>query len=257
LIAKADPIISGKGNPYAVRLNSSNAQDAGIIAELALKRLLAKRIAFMTQNDAYGNGAQAVMEAEMAKLSTDYTIVATEKFPFTQTDFRVALANVKAANPDAVIAINASQSSGMPALIKQYRQANIGAQFVGTTGVIAATTIKVAGDAANGVLSADIYFPDVKPFSDIPENVKFVKLYEELHGGKPDKLPALGALAVQVWAQAVERVQSLDRVKVAEAIRGQSFDNTIFGKVRFQKDGQLLSNYSIYTVKDQKMVVSE
>ena len=31
-VAKADPILSGEGNPYAVRINSSNAQDAGVIA---------------------------------------------------------------------------------------------------------------------------------------------------------------------------------------------------------------------------------
>jgi branched-chain amino acid transport system substrate-binding protein len=60
-ISKADQILSGAGNPLAIRLNSSNAQDGRVIAE-HLARSGAKRIAFLTQNDAYGNGAQAAIE---------------------------------------------------------------------------------------------------------------------------------------------------------------------------------------------------
>ena len=44
-ISKADQILSGAGNPLAIRLNSSNAQDGRVIAE-HLARSGAKRIAF-------------------------------------------------------------------------------------------------------------------------------------------------------------------------------------------------------------------
>src|SRR5882757_426113 len=33
-VSKADPIVSGQGNPYAVRLNSSNGQDGAVIADI-------------------------------------------------------------------------------------------------------------------------------------------------------------------------------------------------------------------------------
>ena len=256
MVSKADQIISGSGNPYAIRLNSSNALDSGIIAEIAVKRLGGKRIAFMTENDAYGNGAQTVIEAAIEKLG-GAQVVHVEKFPLTQTDFRVALANVKNANPDVVITIDASSAAGMPALLQQFSQAHISAKLVGATGTLAATTIKVAGEAATGAYSADIYFPYVEPFASIPENQQFVQLYKAKFGVPPDKLPALGAMAVQIWAQAVERVQSLDRVKVAKAIRGGTFDHTIFGKVSFQDDGQMRSNYSVYIVRDGQMAVME
>ena len=37
-ISKADPILSGEGNPLAVRLNSSNSQDGAVIANYIANR---------------------------------------------------------------------------------------------------------------------------------------------------------------------------------------------------------------------------
>ena len=144
-ISKADQILSGAGNPLAVRLNSSNAQDGRVIAE-HLARSGAKRIAFLTQNDAYGNGAQAAIEAELKGLNHAYEKAAEERFPFAQADFRVALTNVRGANPDAVVAINANEGLGMPALIRQARQMRIRGELVTAVGTIAPRVIAVAGE---------------------------------------------------------------------------------------------------------------
>jgi branched-chain amino acid transport system substrate-binding protein len=255
-VSKADPILSGEGNPYAIRINSSNALDAAVLARYIVQTSGAKRVGFLTQNDAYGNGAQSVLEQEMGKLGK-YENVVTEKFPFKQTDFRVQLANVKQARPDVVVAINASESSGMPALIQQYRQAGIEAKLVCAVGTILPTVFKVAGDAVNGVVSADIYFPDLEPFSKIPENIAFVEAYRKAHGENPDKGAALGAAALQVWARAVEATKSLDRKTVAEAIRGKSLKGTLFGDVSFAPNGQMQSRHTLFRVVDGKSMKLE
>ena len=249
-VSKADPIVSGQGNPYAVRMNSSNGQDGAILARYMIETKGAKRIGFLTQNDAYGNGAQQVIEAEMKKLGKPFETVVVEQFPFKQTDFRVQLANVANANPDVVVAINASESSGMPALIQQYRQAGIKAELIGAVGTILPTVFKVAGAAVTGVVSADIYFPDLPPFDSIPENVAFVKAYKDAHGELPDKGAALGALALQVWAKAVEKTKSLERKTVAEAIRGKTIEGTLIGTVSFAENGQSQLKHTLFRVAD-------
>ena len=75
---------------------------------------------------------------------------------------------MKAANPDAIIVTNSSNSSGLPAMVEQYRQADLKSAFVGAVGIMLPTVFKVAGDANNGIVSADIYFPDLPPFNAIP-----------------------------------------------------------------------------------------
>ena len=246
-VSKADPILSGEGNPLAVRLNSSNSQDGAVIANY-IANSNAKRIAFLTENDAYGNGAQESIEAELKKLNYSYKKVAEEKFPFTQADFRVALTNVRAANPDITLAINANEGLGMPAIIRQAKQARLGGKLVTAVGTVAPSVLSVAGDAAQGLIGADIYFPDVEPFASNPANKRFVAKNQELFKYTPDKFMALGATALQVWAMAANDVKSLDREAIAKRIRGGSFKGTVFGDITFEPNGQMKSRHYIFTV---------
>ena len=256
-ISKADPILSGEGNPLAVRLNSSNSQDGAVIAAYIANRAKAKRVAFMTQNDAYGNGAQASIEAELKKLGHAYEKVAEEKFPFTQADFRVAITNVRAANPEVTVFINASEGLGMPAMIRQARQARLGGEVVAAVGTIAPSVISVAGEAANGVVGADIYFPDVEPFASNPVNQRYIAKVQQMHKLTPDKFMALGAASLQVWAQAANELKTLDREAIGKRIRGGTFKDTILGDMSFAPNGQLATRHYIFAIKDRKMAVEK
>jgi branched-chain amino acid transport system substrate-binding protein len=255
-ISKADPILSGEGNPLAIRLNSSNSQDGAVIANYIANIAKATRVAFLTENDAYGNGAQAAIEGELKKLNHAYEKVAEEKFPFVQADFRVALTNVRAAKPDITVAINANEGLGMPALIRQARQSRLPGLLVAAVGTIAPSVIQVAGDSSEGLIGADIYFPNVEPFASNPQNKEFVAKTEEMFKYTPDKYMALGAASLQVWAMAANEVMSLDKEPVARRIRGGTFKETIFGEATFEPNGQLRSTHYLFTVKDQKLVVN-
>jgi branched-chain amino acid transport system substrate-binding protein len=251
-VSKSDLILSGETNPNAVRINSSNGFDAGVIAKYVVEKLKAKKVAFLTQNDVYGNGFQTAVEAEFKKLNFAGEVTMTEKFAFKDTDFRVQLTNLKGANPDAIIVTNSSNSSGLPAMVEQYRQADIKSAFVGAVGIMLTTVFKVAGDANNGIVSADIFFPDLPPFTSIPSSTAFVAAYTKAYGVAPDKSAALGAAAVQVWAKAVEATKSLDRKTVAAAIRGQAVKDTVFGDVQFLPNGQMQPRYVVFKVVDGK-----
>jgi branched-chain amino acid transport system substrate-binding protein len=253
--ASADAILSGEGNPLAVRLNASNSQGGAAVAAVIANKLKAKRVAFLTQNDAYGNGTQGSIEAELKRLGYAYEKVAEEKFPFTQSDFRVALTNVKAANPDVTVAINANEGLGMPALIRQSRQIRLPGQLLAALGTVAPSVISVAGDAANGLMGTDIYFPDVEPFASNEVNRKFVAKTKEMFNYTPDKFMAVGAFALQVWAMAANELKTLDKEPLAKRIRGGSFKDTIFGDATFESNGQLKSRIYTFSVQEQKIVV--
>ncbi|KAA2214044.1 ABC transporter substrate-binding protein [Teichococcus oryzae] len=253
-ISKADQILTGGGNPLAIRLNSSNAQDGRVIAE-HLKATGAARIAFLTQNDAYGNGAQASIENELKAIGHNYTKVGEERFPFAQADFRVALTNIRSSNADAVVAINANEGSGLPALIRQARQMRLRGELVTAVGTVAPSVIQVAGEAANGIIGADIYFPKVEPFASNPVNQDFVRRAEEKIRYSPDKFMALGAASLQIWASAANELGTLEREKIANRIRGGRFAGTVLGDVTFSPEGQLASRHQLFTVREGRIEV--
>jgi branched-chain amino acid transport system substrate-binding protein len=251
-VSKSDLILAGESNPLAIRINSSNGFDAAVIAKYVVETLKAKTVSFLTQNDVYGNGFQTAVEAEFKKLNFVGQVVSTEKFAFKDTDFRVQLTNLKTTNPDAIVVTNSSNSSGLPAMVEQYRQADLKSSFVGAVGIMLPTVFKVAGDANNGVVSADIYFWNLPPFTSIPENTSFVAGFKKAYGVEPDKSAALGAAALQVWARAAEATKSLDRKTVAEAIRGKTIKGTVFGDATFLPNGQLQPRYVLFKVVDGK-----
>lgn len=220
MISKADTILTSASNPLAIRLNSANVQDAAIIVSYLSKRMTTGRIVFVTENDAYGNGAQQGVEAEIKKAGLAYQTAATLKFPFAQTDFRVELTSIHDAKPDAVISFNANEGAGLPAFLQQYARANVGAPVICSVGTVSPSVIETAGPAANGFVSADIYFPEAEPFASNPDSKRFVAQMQKQFKATPDKFMALGAASLQVWAKAAAKANSLDRKAVAEAIRG-------------------------------------
>ena len=260
-ISKADGILTSASNPLAIRLNSSNAQDAGVLVQYLGRTMKTGRttktgrIGFVTENDAYGNGAQQGIEAGFKAAGLPYEIATTQKFPFAQTDFRVEVTSLADAKPDTVIAIDANEGAGLPALMQQYAQAKVAAPLLCSVGTVSPSVIQTAGPAADGVVSADIYFPDTEPFASNPANQRFVAQMQTQFKLVPDKYMALGAAALQVWAKTANTVKSLDRKAVAEAIRGHAIPGTILGDASFAGNGQLQSSYAVFTVEAGKMVI--
>ena len=199
----------------------------------------------------------AGVEAELKKANWDYQVVSQQGFPFTATDFRVAVTALKDSKADAVMVTDSAASAGMPAFLQQYAQAQVGIPLIAAVGTVSPQVLDVAGPAANGVVSADIYFADVEPFASNPVNKAFVAALDKDGKVKADKFTALGAMALQSWAIAANQVKSLDKEKVAAAIRGKTLPGTIFGDATFAANGQLQARYFPVVVKDGKLVVSK
>ena len=256
-ISKADGILTSASNKLAIRLNSSNAQDSDVVAKYLAGKSKSGRIAFVTENDAYGNGAQAGIEAALKREGAGLEIATVQKFPFAQTDFRVEITSLQSAKSDRVVVINANEGAGLPAFIQQYAQAKMAVPLIASVGTVSPSVVETAGEAANGLVSADIYFPHAEPFASDPANKRFVAEMTKQFKQEPEKFGALGAAALQVWAHAANSVKSLDREKVATAIRGHDIPDTIFGTAHFAADGQLQPTYELFTVKGGKLVIGD
>ena len=256
-VAKNDDIMSGDTNPYPIRLNSANAQDGEPIAELLVDVLGAKRIAFLPQNDAFGEQVVDRIIEAAREHDPEIEVVAKASYPLAESDFRTPLETVRAANPDAVVVVNSAQASGLPALISQYAESGINAPLLASTAGLPPATLEVAGDAAEGILSADTYHPGLPPFSEAERSVKYIERHRAETGDDPEPLPTMAAAALDVWAQAVERAGTFERVAVAEEIRGGTFDETILGSTSLDESGQREVEFILLRVEDGVLTLVE
>lgn len=251
--AKVEQVLTG-ADKYAFKISPDNQADAEQIARLVVEELDAKSVLFMSQNDVYGASTQKAMQAEILKKRPDIKILGNELFQFQEVNFRNLLEKARSMAPDVIVVTNASQASGMAAMLQQAHEIELPAKIVVMQGGLTDVTVKAAGLSADGSYSAGFYFADKKPFSEIAENQAFIAAYEKEYGAKPDAMAASGYIGVQIWAEAVKRAGTTEREAVAKAMRGQSFKNTIWGEVEVNDNGQLSANYTLFTVKDGQRV---
>ena len=247
-IPQSSAIIGG-ADPDAIRLNAGNTVGGYVAAQYLSQDLGAKKVGMMLENDAYGDDAGNFLAKY---LPSGVDVVTKEKFDVTSTDFRVAISNLKAAHPDAVFSADASEAAGQPALMKQLGQAGLDVPYFAGLGTVSQTVVKLAGAGSEGTYSADLYFPDQEPWSTNEKNEAFVQAFKAKTGDLPNKYAALGAESVDVWAQAVKSAGTADREKIAAAVKGHSFDDTVLGSVKFTGQGQMVSDLYIFKVQGQK-----
>ena len=156
-----------------------------------------KRVALMysSNNDFTVSAAETFKEALVAQ---GIELVETQTFSDGDTNFQAQLTNVLAAKPEA-IALSALYKEGALVLI-QARQQGLDLPVMGGNGLNSPELMKIAGDAADGVLVGSPWFVG----KDDPDVQAFVKEYNERYGTDPDQFAAQAYDALGIFAQAAK-----------------------------------------------------
>ena len=183
-----------------------------------------KRVATITPNDDTGWWSIKVEKAYVEKLG--YQVVAQEFFERVLTDFGPMLLRILAQKPD-IISVNASPAGSVGLIIKQARELGFKGRFIHIGQV---DTSVVAGIAGKENIEGTWVHGYVQ--TPLPEKVKdwqerYTKKYGEWNATSIDFVnPAYAFIA------AVQKAQSLDPKKIAEALHTVEFEN-LWGKAHF------------------------
>lgn len=223
------------------RLNSDNSQDGASIAEYVSDTLGAKRIAYVSLQGAYGEGA---LKAIQDSLAPDVEIVNTYFAPAETTNFQSIVTSLNADNPDAVIFAIFGNAQPV-AFMRAYKQGGPGAPLLAAAGVLTESIAHSAGGAADGVISADLWLASI----DSEANESLKREYEARKGDVPecensplDKQVAITYAQVDLLAQAIAKAQSTDVQTVYETILEGNWELPQ-GTVTFRDDGQAIVGY--------------
>jgi urea transport system substrate-binding protein len=150
-------------------------------------------------------------------------VLASEFFPLDVTDFGPTLAKIQAARPDFIL--SALVGGAHISFYRQWAAAGIN------------KTVPIAGNfgdgneqillspaESDGIYAAYGYFQEIKS----PANEAFVNAYFRRFGGNAAPLTELAVMqytGFQLWAAAVKKANTTDRIKVIEALEtGLSYD---------------------------------
>ena len=183
--------------------------------------------------------------------------VATEFFPLDVTNFEPTIAKIQAAKPDFVW--SALVGGSHISFYRQWAAAGMNKKIpmASTTFAVGNEHIVLSPEECNGMLVCYNYFEGVKN----PQNTAFLERFHKRFGANYPNVTELAMGTYQgflLWAWAVKKANSVDRMKVIEALESGASIDAPSGKVTIDAETHhCILDVHIAEVKDKKLVVLE
>ena len=241
--AGPSPIAGAQCSPYFFSTSWQNDQQAEVVGKYASDKGF-KRIVAMAPNYQAGKDFVAGFKRHYK------TPLANEIYTsLTQQDYSAELAQVQAANPDAVFVF---YPGGLGVnFVKQYAQAGLKGKYpllnISTTDGI---NLPAQGDAALGAVLGTAWGPDFRN----PQNVKFVADFEAKFKRIPSQYAAQAYDSALLLDSAIAKVKGnvIDKKAFMAALKAADF-KSIRGDFKFNVNGYPIQDLHVFeVVKDDK-----
>jgi branched-chain amino acid transport system substrate-binding protein len=239
------PDVTASGYDRVFRLNSTTAMDAKDFDAVLTDKLKPTKVAVLAENSDFGRLTVTNMRTLFGS-----KLVAAENYEMTQNDFSTLVTKVKGSGAD-LVCIAGSNMEQYGNILRLMQELKVDAKRCVMPGILNSEGVRVAGNSAEGAISADIYVPTL----DNPLNKRFVAAYEAKFKETPEKIEVLGFESIWLLAKAMQKAGTADdTAKVAKVLHDEKWE-TPRGTVTFDKNGQAQSGALInLTVKNGKLI---
>lgn len=233
--------VTKNGCGFVIRVRANDIIQSKALVEYTRKTLNIDKIGVLYINDDFGKaGADRVV---LAIKEAGLEPVALETHNTQDKDFSAQLARLQ--NAGAKLTIMWTHDTEAALIVRQAQQLGLDMKFAGSTSLSEPSFVKLAGPAAEGVVSAN----DFVASNPDPAIQKFVKAYEAKYSMGPEIWAAAYYDATHLAAKAINAAGSSDPAKVREAFK--TVDHAgLLGKYRCEDNGDCNHQIHIVTVKD-------
>jgi branched-chain amino acid transport system substrate-binding protein len=185
--------------------------------------------------------AQTVLAGAREKIKAlGLKTVYDRTYPPNTVDFIPIVRSIQATNPDIVYV--ASYPPDTVGMVRAAHEVGLKTKMFGggMIGLAFAPIKQQLGPLMNGIVAYDVYVPE--PTMTFPGIENFLKTYQakaQTEGVDPlgFYLPPFAYAELQILADAITQVGSLDQTKIAEYIHKTTF-HTVVGDVKFAENGE-------------------
>ena len=234
------PDITRAGN-YVFRTSFMGEVQGRAGALLIGQTMQHKRVVVITLKNDFGKSLAAGFKAEAANFGME--IVNEYEYSIRDRQFGPIVAKVRSDNPDAIYASGYFFTAGP--LVNQLRSGGVTAPIIGQEGYDSEQFIKIAGDAAEGVIITTSLDRD----SNAPETRAFIVEYEKFTGHKVDMVAASGHTALNVVIAALRKAGTGNSDAIRNAIAKTQLAAST-GHISFNALGEVRKNVQVQIVSD-------
>lgn len=242
--ASSSPKITDAGD-YIFRNCPSDVYEGSIMANFAYDKLGYTNVVLLYINNEYGIGIKDVFKKKFSEKGG--VIAAEETFDQNATDFRSQLTKIKKRNPKVIYLVGYKE---MGYVLKQAKELGIRPQFLSTVMFEDPEILKIAGDAAEGVIYSASAF-DPKSEDNTVQN--FVKSFKDEYNQVPDVFAALSYDAVKIMSLAITQ-SGFSGPLIKKAMYSIKNYRGVMGEISFDPNGDAILSPIIKQVKNGKFV---
>ena len=200
-----------------------------------------KRVVMITLKNDFGKSLAKGFKAEAANFGIE--IINEYEYSIRDRQFGPIVTKVRSDNPDAIYASGYFFTAGP--LVNQLRSGGVSAPIIGQEGYDSAQFIKIAGEAAEGVIITTSLDRD----SNASETRAFIAEYEKFTGHKVDMVAASGHTALNVVIAALRKAGTSNSDAIRNAI-AQTQLAASTGHISFNALGEVRKNVQVQIVRD-------
>ena len=234
------PDITRSGD-YVFRTSFMGEVQGRAGAKLVGEMMGKKRVSVITLANDFGKSLEAGFKEKAGEYGIE--IIGEYDYSIKDREFGPIVSKVKAESPDAIYASGYFFTAGP--LVTQLREAGVTAPVIGQEGYDGEMFIKIAGDAAEGVIITTSLDRD----SNDPLAQAFITGFQAKSGYPADMVSASTHTAVLVLAEALKQVDPSDKVALRQAIASTSI-NAATGNISFNKLGEVKKPVQVQVVRD-------
>ncbi|GMO41654.1 MAG: ABC transporter substrate-binding protein [Treponemataceae bacterium] len=239
------PDYSKIGN-YIFRNNTVIYAEFAVLVDVAANDLNLNKIGVIAIKTDWGNTAGDIA-VKMIQDNPKLEMVAYEQVLETSDDHGPAIAKLKAAGAQAVIAVGMYSLYGP--LARQYKEADPNIRLLGVSNAYTQQIIQLGGAAVEGLFAPVSFFAD----SEDPEIKTFVTEFKKRFGMEPSALAAQAYDSIGILLQAIKNTGSLDREKVRDSVNAINYPG-ISGPTTFDSIGDADKKFQKVIIKNGKFV---
>jgi branched-chain amino acid transport system substrate-binding protein len=240
------PRLTAQGVDNVFRVCGRDDQQGLVAAEFILTRLKARRVGVVHDRTEYGRGLVETLQRELLR-RTSRGAATEEALAQGDRDFGAQVARLKGARLDAIYFGGIFREAGY--LLRQLRQAGVGAPFVSGDAVLDPEFVALAGEeAAQGAYLT--FAPDPRlSVSAQPLIQQYASRYGSVEPYVLHTYDAVGVLLYGIQGAKPADSSKEELRKVVQAIRGKPYQGAL-GTLRWDRNGDLaVAPYAVYVTK--------
>ncbi len=225
------PAYTEQGFKTTFRMMTSDTQQGSVVGSYSVGKLGFKKIAVIDDRTAYGQGL--ANEFEKAAKAAGATVVAREFTTDKSVDFRAILTKLKAQAPQAIF-YGGSEVQAAP-MARQIKELGISATLMSGEMVKSDNFIKLAGDAAEGVIASLAGLP----IEHMPGGATYVAKYEKRFGSKVETYSPYAYDGAMAMFMAMKKADSVDPAKYLPALAATQLQGVTTSRLGYDAKGDL------------------